>query len=300
MVGRDRRGDRLLVGHAGRVLDPATPLQLALSPDGATVYSVVDLPPANGDSVVLRRRPVSGGAPEQLGAAPDGTPITFVLSLDGDWLAWARAGADPMDPGPLVLRHLSTGDTLEVGIGTPEAIAPDGSQVLYRPDPASSALRWWDRAARTDSPFNPFFSTPAGPAAWRWSGSDPSALWDHGSPAVSVVWTQFHNLGSGTTYLSVFQSADTIDVRPPFWSPDGSRAAVWTRRTSRFATEHLLYVFDVFGALRAVVATGTDEPGAATFSSDASRIAQIFGERLFVSNAATNPGAVATRHSHNP
>jgi len=284
-----------------RVLDPATPQALALSPDGAAVYYAVDLPPASGDTVVLLRRPLAGGAPELLGSAPDGTPISFVLSLDGDWLAWGRAGSDPLEPGTLTLRHLTTGDTIEVGAGSPVAMASDGSQIVYRPDPTSPALRKWTRATRQDADFDPAFPIGSGPPTWRWSGSDPSTLNDRGSPAHMVALRQF--LPSGDTDFPSFSSADEIVVGPPFWSPDGSRGAAWTRRPSASGnySTYMLNVFDLPVGVGVVVASGIDEPGGATFSSDASRIAQLFGERLFVSNAATTPGvAVAARGSRAP
>jgi len=271
-----------------RVLDPATPLQLALSPDGAAVYYVVDLPPADGDSVVLRRRPISGGAPEPLGAAADGTPITFVLSLDGDWLAWARAGANPLDPGPLVLHHLSTGDTLEVGVGSPEAIAPDGSQVIYR---SGSALRLWVRATRSESDVVLGIPAGTGPPAWRWDANGLRALLVDVNRQVKLF---NYPLGTITT---VYTSPLDLDGSPAIWSPDGLAGAVWASKpaASGTYTSHVLEVFDIGAKVGVPVASGVEEHGAATFSSDDSRIAQLFGERLYVANAATTGIPVPAR-----
>jgi hypothetical protein len=264
-----------------RVLDPVTPQLLALSPDGALVYYVVDLPPASGDAVVLRRRPIGGGAPDSLGGAPDGTPITFVLSLDGDWLAWGRAGADPFDPGPLVLRQLSTGDTLDVGVGTPVAIAPDGSALIFRPNPGSPALKLWIRATRTESDFNLGFPVGAGPPAWRWDATGLRMLF------VDANTVRHFNHDLGTT-VTVFTSPWNLDVRPPFWSPDGLSAAAWGNKPAASGnyTDHILDVVNLGAKVGVPVATGIEDPGAVTFSQDGAHVAQLFGERLYTTTAA--------------
>jgi hypothetical protein len=270
-----------------RVLDAATPLALALSSDGARVYYVADLAPASGDSMVLRRRALQGGAAELLGSAPDGTPISFVLSLDGDWLAWGRGGADPFDPGPLTLRRLSTGDTIEVGVGAPVAIAPDGSQLVYRPDPGSPALRLWSRATRTETSFDSELPIGAGPPAWRWDITGLRALYISG--ARSVVHFN-HDLGTSVT---VFNSPWDLDVQPPFWAPDGQHAAVWGRKPAASGnyTDRVLDVVDLGVPIGFPVASGSEDPGAVTFSADASLTAHLYGERLYQANAASTTAA---------
>jgi len=274
-----------------RVLDPATPQALALSPDGATVYYVADLPPGSGDAVVLRRRAVAGGAPDSLGGAPDGTRVSFVLSNDGNWLAWGRAGADPLDPGPLVLRQLWTGDTLDVGFGSPVALSPNGSLLIYRPDPGSPALRLWNRATRQETPFDTQLPVGSGPAAWRWDATGLRALYLNGPRAV-----RHFNYDLGTT-VTVFSSPWDLDALAPFWAPNGLKAAVWAHKPAASGnfTDHVLNVIDLAAKVGMPVASGTEDPGMATFSADGAHTAQMYAERLYASNGTPVAPMLAAR-----
>jgi hypothetical protein len=271
-----------------RVLDPATPLAMAMSDDGAEVVYVADLPPADGDSTVLRRLALAGGAATRVAACADGCFITFALSHDGNWVAWSGTGSDPLEPDTLRLVELATGDITTVGLGAPVALAPDGSQMLYRPDPGSPALHMWTRAGGTDDSFDPGFPTGAGPAAWRWDAQGLRALYIEAPRKLHLT-----NPGLGTDTFTLLP--DDLDIRPPIWSPDGSHAAVWGSRLapSQNYTEHNLYVVNLSSHAVTDVASGSEAPGAVAFTVSATRVAYLYGERLYTNPVSATAATLA-------
>jgi hypothetical protein len=68
--------------------------------------------------------------------------------------------------------------------------------------------------------------------------------------------------------------------------------AVWGSRLAATGnyTSHSLFAVDVAARTGIEVASGIEIPGGAAFSSDAARVAMLFGERLYV---APVPGASA-------
>lgn len=279
---------------ATRTLDPTPPVLITLAQDGSRVYYVADLPPADGDSVTLRRRTLSGGAvPEQLvPAGPEGTLMSYAVSADQNWVAWSVSGSDPFDPPTLRVREISTGAITDVGLGSPVALSPGGENLIFQPNPGSLALKLWVRSNGNVSNYGPITPIGAGPAAWRW---DANALKVAYIVPPRDVFVARPELG-GIPQL-IYRAPDSLDVAQPVWSPDGQRLAVFGSRPAANGNyiNHPLFVADLGAVAGTQVATGTTAPGGVAISGNGLQVVELYGEQLYV--ADVHGLALATRAS---
>ena len=141
---------------AVRVLDGNEPVSVTVSNDGHRAFYIVDLPPAEDDSVTLRSVVIHGsGVPARIAACPQGCVMSFAVSADQNWVAWAAGAGDPGTADTLRLTHVPTGAVTVVGVGAPVVLSPGGESLLYRPNPGSPAMRLWVRASGNDAEFDP-------------------------------------------------------------------------------------------------------------------------------------------------
>jgi hypothetical protein len=270
---------------ATRVLDPNEPVLVTVSNNGHRAFYVVDLPPAQGDSVVLRRVLVHGsGAPARIATCPQGCVMSYAVSADQNWVAWAAGAGDPGTPDTLRLIDIATGAITVVGLGAPVALSPDGEYLLYQPNPSSHALRQWVRANGNDAPYDNPVPVGAGPGAWRWDSNAPGGLkvaYIISPRDLIVARTEL-----GGVPAMVYRAPDELDVIAPAWSPDGQRVAVWGSRLAANGnyTNHILFVADITANSGVEVAYGSQVPGGVALSGGGLKAAALFGEQVFVSN----------------
>jgi hypothetical protein len=295
-------GTGLLAMHipdgAIRVIDPVPPKLITLAQDGSRAYYMADLPPADGDSVVLRRVALSGGgAPQRLAAEPEGSFISYAVSADQNWVAWAGAGDDPFAADTLWLLEVATGARTKVGLGVPVVLSPGGEYLLYHPDPGSQALKLWVRASGISSDYGPVIPIGAGPPAWRW---DAGALKVAYIVPPRDLFLARPELG-GIPVL-VYRAPDSLNVIPPVWSPDGQRLAVWGSRPAANGNyvNHLLYVADITALTGVQVATGTEPPGGVAISANGLQVVELYGENLYVADVHGLASLSATARARGP
>ena len=271
---------------ATRVLDPTPPVLITLSHDGSRVYYVADLPPADGDSVTLRRITLSGGgAPEQVvPAGPEGSLMSYAVSADQNWVAWSVSGSDPFDPPTLRLRQLSTGAITDVGLGSPVVLSPGGDFLIFQPNPGSLALKLWVRANGNVSDYGPVTPIGAGPAAWSWDGPNPQDQKVAYIVPPRDLFVARPQVG-GIPQL-IDRAPDSLDVAPPVWSLDGQRIAVFGSRPAANGNyiNHPLFVADLGVVHGTQVATGTTAPGGVAISASGLQVVELYGEQLYVAD----------------
>jgi len=270
---------------ATRVLDGHEPVSVTVSNDGHRAYYIVDLPPAEGDSVTLRTVVIHGsGSPTRIAACPEGSVMSYAVSGDQNWVAWAAGPGDPGTADTLRLTHIPTGAITVLGVGSPVVLSPGGEYLLYRPNPSSQALRLWVRANGNDDVYDPGIPVGAGPTAWRWDTTAPGGLKAAYLIPPRDLFLARPELG-GIPVL-VYRAPDELDVIAPAWSPDGQRLAVWGSRLAANGnyTNHILFVADITSNTGIEVAYGSQLPGGVALSGGGLKAAALFGEQLFVSD----------------
>lgn len=276
---------------ATRVLDSTPPVLITLGASGSHVYYVADLPPADGDSVTLRRIALTGGGtPQRLAASPEGSLMSYAVSEDQNWIAWSVTGDDPFAPGTLKLLQVSTGAITDVGLGSPVALSPGGEQMIFQPDPGSQALKLWVRATGIASDYGPVTPIGGGPPSWRWDSQTLKVAYIVPPRDLFVARPEL-----GGIPLLVYRAPDSLDVAPPVWSPDGQRLAVFGSRPAANGNyiNHPLFVADLAGVTGTQVANGTTVPGGVAISANGLQVVELYGEQLYVADVH-GLGLVAT------
>jgi hypothetical protein len=270
---------------ATRLLDGHEPVSVTVSNDGHRAFYIVDLPPAEGDSVTLRTAVIHGsGSPTRIAACPEGSVMSYAVSADQNWVAWAAGPGDPGTADTLRLTYIPTGAITVVGVGSPVVVSPGGDYLLYRPNPGSQAMHLWVRANGNDAEYTQVVvPIGAGPAAWRWDSNTPGGLKVAYivSPTDLFVARDIPGLP-----VMVYRASDELDVIAPAWSPDGQRLAVWGWRLAANGnyTNHILFVADITSNTGVQVAYGSQVPGGVALSGGGLKAAALFGEQLFVSD----------------
>jgi hypothetical protein len=269
---------------ATRVLDGNEPVAVTVSNDGHRAFYIVDLPPAEGDSVTLRTVAIHGsGLPARIAACPEGCVMSYAVSADQNWVAWAAGAGDPGTPDTLRVMHIPTGAITVVGLGVPVVLSPGGDYLLFQPNPGSPAMRLWVRATGIDGEYDQVVPIGAGPAAWRWDTNAPGGL-----KVAYIIPPRDLFVARDIPGLPVlvYRAPDELDVIAPAWSPDGQRLAVWGSRLAANGnyTNHILFVADITSNTGVEVAYGSQLPGGVALSGGGLKAAALFGEQVFVSD----------------
>ena len=269
---------------ATRVLDGNEPVSVTVSNDGHRAFYIVDLPPAEGDSLTLRSVVIHGsGVPTRITACPEGSVMSYAVSADQNWVAWAAGPGDPGTADTLRLIDVATGAITLVGVGSPIVLSPGGEYLLYQPTPGSPAMRLGVRANGNDSDYDNPVPIGAGAAAWRWDTNAPGGL-----KAAYIIAPRDLFLARDIPGLPVlvYHAPDDLDVIAPAWSPDGQRLAVWGSRPAANGnyTNHILFVADITSNNGVEVAYGSQLPGGVALSGGGLKAAALFGEQLFLSD----------------
>ncbi len=267
---------------ATRVLDPTPPVLITLGASGSHVYYVADLPPAQGDSVTLRRVALTGGgSPQRLAAGPEGSLMSYAVSEDQNWIAWSVTGDDPFAPGTLKLLEISTGAITDVGLGSPVALSPGGEQMLFQPDPGSQALKVWIRSNGNVADFATGVPIGAGPPSYRWDSQTLKVAYLIPPRDIFVARPEL----GGIPQL-IYRAPDSLDVAPPAWSPDGQRLAQFGSRPAANGNyiNHPLFVADLGVVTGTQVATGTTTPGGVAISANGLQVVEMYGEQVYVAD----------------
>ncbi len=272
---------------AVRMLDPAPALFPRVTPDGvAVLYDAV-----TADSTVLRRRLLGGaGTVTRLAANAGLAALTFTLTNDGRYLAFAGPGADPLEPDTVRVLDLTTAQRRAYAPGTPLVFSPGDGTLLVAP----AAGGWAEVNLGDGSSQAVDFALPGGATLggirWASGAPGPTALFAYSG---SQLWASTI-LGSQGL---IFTAAETIVGPSLTWSPDGARVAFWTTGPidGGADTAYRLYVVSVGAGTGGVVALGRTVGGSIAWSPDGTRLAYLFGERLFTTSvvAAGAPAVAA-------
>lgn len=287
-----------------RPLDADAPLTVRLSSDGTVV--LWDAFDGGGDTLSLRRATLGGGGDERVTYAVGLSPHAFAIAPSGSLVAWSRqslfdiepesirvvAFPVPVDPARAAPARATTAaqgtQFATVEPGTPVLVSPGGDALLYRPGAGASSYARWSAVTRTSTPYALGLPDNARGASLRWGAAGIQALYAIGARA---LWRRDADAGTDTPLM--FTPGDSIAAQTPVWSPDGAKAALWTLEylPIQQVTQARLYVVNTSGPVTAaVVAIGTEPPGAIAFSPDSKRVAYLFGAQARVADV---PGAAA-------
>jgi hypothetical protein len=274
-----------LADGAPRLLDADTALFPRVTPDGASVIYDAVTP----DSTVLRRRLLGGaGTTSRLAAAPGLSAFTFTISADGRYLAYAGAGADPLEPDTVRVLDGTTGQRRAYAPGWPLVFSPGDGTLLVTP----AAGGWSEVALASGATQAVDFALPGGATTGgiRWDASGLRALFTYSG---NQLW-QSTILGAQSP---IYSAPETIVAPSCTWSPDGSRVAFWTVGPidGGADTAYRLYVVSVAAQAGGVVAIGRSVGGAIAWSPDGTRLAYLFGERLFTASVVAAGAADRAR-----
>lgn len=310
-VGQAPSGGALIAMNAStgalRPLDADAPLSVRLSADGTTV--AYDAFEGGTDTLALRRLALAGGASDRVTYTLGLSPHAVAVSANGAAVAWSRQAIVEFEPGPIQVAYYpapaaaraqplparAAADPIETRTlveGTPVMFSPLGDELLHHPIGGPPQLLRWTYASGSSTPFA--LGLPAGARGnvLRWDAGGVKSLYAIGA---RELWRR--DATAGTDVRLLFTPGDSIASATPVWSPDGAYAAVWTLEylPIQLVTQARLYVASVTGPPTvAVVATGTEAPGAIAFSPDSRHVGYLFGTQVRV---AAVPGAGAASGS---
>lgn len=282
-----------------RPLDADAPLSVRVSADGSVL--LWDAFDGGGDTLSLRRAFLGGAGDERVTYAVGLSPHAFAIAPSGNLLAWSRQSLFDLEPESIRVEvypvPLAPATARAAGVaalsatiepGTPVLVSPGGDAVLYRPGSGVSTYARWSAPAGPSTPYTLGLPDNARGASLRWGAAGIQALYAVGARA---LWRRDADAGTDTPLM--FTPGDSIAAQTPVWSPDGAKAALWTLEylPIQQVTQARLYVVNSSGPVTAaVVAVGTEPPGAIAFSPDSKRVGYLFGTQVRVANV---PGAAA-------
>lgn len=260
------------------------PAVLRVSPDGGTLYVWDDAPPAGDhDAAGIYRIPAQGGTPERVLDQAD--PAPFALSADGTRLAYG--GADTVR-----IHDLVGGSTVATDLD-PWALSfsPDATRLLHGTadaelyvstvDGSDTATLWtrgaWERTG-----------------GMRWDPDGIELLYLALGPSGPIeVFVRDGRTGADRGIAEIVAGED-VGATTAAWSPGGRHVAIWDGAEcldhegwACVRVQYLLHLVDVvegttevFGSTQASVSAAP--PSALTFSPDATRVAYVAHDRLWV------------------
>ena len=188
-----------------------------------------------GDTLALRRVALAVASDFLVTYTLGLSPHAFAVSQAGEAIAWTRQSVFEVEPesirvatfvsgttagtGPRALSAVASGP----GSGIPVLFAPDPNQFLFHPGTSPSALEQWSSITGTSVPFALGLPAGARGTALRWDAGGVKALYAMGA---RELWMRNATAGSDTRLL--LTPGDSLVASTPAWSPDGTRAAVWT------------------------------------------------------------------------
>jgi hypothetical protein len=253
-----------------------------LTPDGSQVYA----DEVTADSTLLRRRSLGPAAMTRIAGAPGLDAFAFVLSIDGRYVAYAgQSPTEPLEPDTIRVFDNVGGVTKLFAPGTPVVFSQDDGNLLVIP-----ATGGYARVALSNGATTPVdFLLPGGATvgAIRWDSNGLHALY-------TINNTQLRMSSIPGSDVAVVATPEAIVGPSTVWSPDGSQIALWTTSTENGDVVYRLYVANPVSHTVALVALGRSIGGAITWSSDNTRLAYLYGGRLFLGSAAAASASVAT------
>lgn len=275
------------VDGASRLLVTNPALFPTLTPDGQEVYYDEITP----DSTLLLRRSLGSPAVAHIAGAAGLNVFSLVLSTDGRYLAYSGPGADPFDPDSVRVLDTVSGPRKVFAPGFPLVFSPDDGTLLVAPAAGGYAMLVLASGATTPVDFQ----LPAGAtaAAMRWDVTGLHALYTINGRELRMSTV----IGAIVQDAPVAVTLETIVPPSPIWSRDGTRIALWTTGPidGGSDTAYRLYVASPTAHSAGLVALGRSVGGAITWSSDGTRLAYLYGGRLFVGSAIAAGAASAAR-----
>jgi hypothetical protein len=253
-----------------------------LTPDGTNVYA----DEITADSTLLRRRSLGPNLVARIAGVPGLNAFTFAQSADGRYIAYASASiSEPLDPDTIRVLDTVGGARRAFAPGNPIAFSPDDGTLLVADPAGGFAL-----VALTNGASTPVdFAVPGGATlgAIRWDSNGLHALY-------AINGTELRMSTITGSDVSVAFAPEAIVGPSTVWSPDGSKIALWTTSTENGDVVYRLYVVNPVSHTVSLVALGRSTGGAITWSADGTRLAYLYGGRLFLGSAAAGSGLAST------